>query len=148
MPLLCAKEVCNSDNTLFYRLGRLRSAVHRTKSLPLFLVRSVSPYILAPGELVERRRNIGNSVNVSLALTLRAYLSPFGEYFSATNTSVCIRHCYYLLIYILYIRRHTVDSIPQTHDAYQARLSWVSTNPRRRTPRRSSSNYIISDAFP
>lgn len=92
MPLPCAEEVCNSDNTLFYRLGRLRSAVHRAKGLPLLFVRSISPYILAPGELVKRRRDIGDSVDVSFAFALRAYLSPLRDYLSATNTSVCIRH--------------------------------------------------------
>ena len=95
MPLPCAEKVCNSDNALFYRLGRLRSAVRRTKSLPLLFFRSISPDILTPRELVKRRRDIGDSVDVSFAFALRAYLPSFWDYISATNTSVCIRHCFH-----------------------------------------------------
>ena len=92
MPLHCAEEVCNSDNALFNRLGRLRAAVRRAKGLPLLFVCSVRSDIFTPGVLVQRRRDIGDSVDVSFALTLRANLPSLRDYLTAANTSVCIRH--------------------------------------------------------
>ena len=68
MSLPCPEKVCNSDNALFNWGFGLRSAVRRAQSFPLLFVRSVSPYILTPRELVERRRDIGDGVDVSFVL--------------------------------------------------------------------------------